>query len=193
MQLERKRSHHAEISATAANGPEQVGIVIRIRLYKFPIGQHDIRREEIVDGESALAGEVPDASAEGQSTNSGGRNNSAGSGKPKHVRGMIDVAPCASAADGDGARCRINARVFYRSEIDDQAVITNSQASRVVSAAADSEKQTLFPRKIYRLNYVRYVGAACYHTRLFVNHPVVHFAGVIVSFVARLDYRASQI
>ena len=140
MQLERKRSDDAEISTATTNSPEQIRVFIGIRFHKCPVRQYDIGREEIIDGQSALAGEVPDASAKGQSTNSGGRNDSAGSGEPKHMRGMIDIAPCASTAGSDGARSWINSRVFDRCEIDDQAVITNSQASGVVTATADCQK-----------------------------------------------------
>src|SRR5882724_6829573 len=105
------------------------------------------------------------------------------------MRRMIDIAPRASSAHGYRARRRINARVFHRREIDDQAIITNSQASGVVAATPDGQKQVLVPRKIYRLNYVRYVGTASYQLRPFVNHSIVHFAGVIVTLIARLYYR----
>jgi hypothetical protein len=107
------------------------------------------------------------------------------------MRRMIDIAPGASSAYGYRARRRVNARVFHRREVDDEAVITNSQASRVMSSTADGQKQILVSRKIYRPNYVRYVGTASYQPRPFVNHSIVHFAGVIVTLIARLYYRAS--
>ena len=107
------------------------------------------------------------------------------------MRRMIDIAPRASSAHGYRARRRINARVFHRREIDDQAIITNSQASGVVAATPDGQKQVFVPRKIYRLNYVRDVGTAHHQPRFFVYHSIVHFTGVVVTFVARLYYRAS--
>ena len=42
MQLERKRGYDAKISTTAANGPEQIGIFIRIRSDKFAVRKHDV-------------------------------------------------------------------------------------------------------------------------------------------------------
>src|SRR5438874_6594464 len=134
---------------------------------------------------------MPDSPAQCQSADASRRNNSARSGEPEDMRRMIDIAPGAASAHGCRARRRVNARVFDRCEVDDQAVITNSQASRIMSSTADCQKQILVSRKIYRLNYVRDVGTAHYQTRFFVNHSIVHFAGVIVTLIARLYYRAS--
>src|SRR5260370_9950878 len=134
---------------------------------------------------------MPDSPAQCQSADASRRNNSARSGEPEDMRRMIDIAPGASSAYGYRARHGVNARVFHRREVDDQAIITNSQASRVVSATPDGQNQTLASRKIYRLNYVRDVATPCHQSRPFMNHSIVHFARVIVSFVARLDYRAS--
>src|SRR5260370_11266492 len=131
---------------------------------------------------------MPDSSAQCQSADASRRNNSARSGEPEDMRRMIDIAPGASSAYGYRARRGVNARVFHRREVDDQAIITNSQASRVVAATADGQKQTLVSRKIYRLNYVRDGGTACHQPRPFMNHSIVHFPGFVVFFVARLNY-----
>ena len=50
VQSECKRSYHAKVSAAAANSPEQIRVFIGIRFHKVPIRQHDIGRDEIVDG-----------------------------------------------------------------------------------------------------------------------------------------------
>src|SRR5437016_672968 len=134
---------------------------------------------------------MPDSSAQCQSADASRRNNSAWSREPEDMRRMIDIAPGASSAYDCRARRRVNARVFHWREVDDEAVITNSQASRVMSSTADCQKQILVSRKIYRLNYIRDVGTASYQPRPFVDHCIVHFAGVVVTLVARLCYRAS--
>src|SRR6266496_6020675 len=105
MQLERKSSYHAEVSTAAANGPEQIGILIGIRLYECAVRQYDVGGEQIIDGESAFAGQMPDASAQGESANSCRGDDSTRSSKSKRVRGMIYIAPRASATDGDGSSC----------------------------------------------------------------------------------------
>jgi hypothetical protein len=57
-----------------------------------------------------------------------------------------------------------------------------------MSSTANGEKQVLFSRKLYRADYIRHIRAACYQPRLFVDHSVVHFAGIVVTVIARLDY-----
>ena len=104
------------------------------------------------------------------------------------MRGMIDIALRASSAGCYCPRGRVNPRVFHRREINNDTVIADSQAARVMSSTANGEKQVLFPRKLYRADYIRHIRAACYQPRLFVDHSIVHFAGIVVTFIARLDY-----
>src|SRR5947208_3111327 len=113
MQLKCKRGYDPEISAAAPKRPEQIGILIGIRFYKFAVRQHHVGREEIIDAQSTFAGEMADSSAKGQSANARRRNNSAGRRHSEHMRSVIDIAPGASAADNDGACCWINTRIFY--------------------------------------------------------------------------------
>ena len=53
---------------------------------------------------------------------------------------MIDITPGAACAHGDGPSCGLDPGVSYRGEINDQSIIANSQASRIMSAAADRKK-----------------------------------------------------
>ena len=66
------------------------------------------------------------------------------------MRGVIDVAPDTSTADGDSASRRIHPCVFDRREIDHQSVIANSQTARVVAAAADRNKEIVFSSRSLR-------------------------------------------
>src|SRR6266853_679103 len=100
---------------------------------------------------------MSDSSAQRQSANTRCRNNSAGRRHPEHVRGMIDIAPGASTADGDSARRWVNVRVFDRCKVDDQTVVTNSQAARVMTPATDRKEHIILSRKIHRADYVCHV------------------------------------
>ena len=75
------------------------------------------------------------------------------------MRGVIHVAPNASAADSDSARRRIDPRVFDRAQVNDQTVVANSQASGVMTSAADCDEQIIFSGKVYAANYVSHVRA----------------------------------
>src|SRR5262249_10865925 len=65
MQSEREGSDYAKIAAAAAKGPEQIDILIGVCLYKFAVRQDDVGGEQIIDTQSAFAGEMTDAAAQG--------------------------------------------------------------------------------------------------------------------------------
>src|SRR5438477_6752653 len=109
------------------------------------------------------------------------------------MRCVIDITPCAPAANGYSARRRIDPRIFYRAQIDDQPIVTNSQTSRVMSTAADRDKQIVLSRKVYGVNDVSYIGTTGDESRLFVDHGVVYLPGFIVIFVARFDQSPTQV
>src|SRR5208283_3997413 len=93
MQAEFEGGHYAEVSAAAADRPEQVAILARVGGYKPAVREHHVNREQVVDGEAVLAGEVADASAQGETTHAGGGYETAGRGHAEGMGGMVDVAP----------------------------------------------------------------------------------------------------
>ena len=62
---------------------------------------------------------------------------------------MINVAPDASAANRDGARNRIDPRVFDRRKVNHHTVIANPQAASVVPAASDGNQEIVIAREIH--------------------------------------------
>ena len=114
MQPEREGCDDAKIAAAAAKRPEQIGIFVGARFYKFAVGQDHIDREQIIDAQSAFSGEMTDAAAQGQSADASCRNDSAWRSESERVGGVINVAPDASAADCHNARHGIDTRVFDR-------------------------------------------------------------------------------
>src|SRR6476620_12031376 len=60
MQLECERSHDAKIAAAAAKRPEQIRIFVSVGFHKFAVRQDDVSREQIIDAQTAFAGEVTD-------------------------------------------------------------------------------------------------------------------------------------
>src|SRR5579884_3211371 len=65
MQPEGKRGDDTKISATAAERPEKVGILLGICLYKTAVCEDDICGDQVINAQPAFAGEMTDAAAEG--------------------------------------------------------------------------------------------------------------------------------
>src|SRR5262245_14695779 len=193
MELECESRDDAEISAATAKRPEQVRVFISACLNKVAIGQYDIGREEIIDTQPKFASEMPDSTAKSQSADASGRNDSAWRCEAEYMRCVIDVSPGASAPDNDRARFRIDTCIFYRAEVDDQSVVADSQAPRVMSAAADRHEQIVLSSEVHGGNDVRHVRTTGNQPRLFVDHSVVHLTSFIVILVTRFDQSATKV
>jgi hypothetical protein len=63
--------------------------------------------------------------------------------------GVIHIAPDASAAGCYSASRRIDSRVFDRRKINHQTVITNSQSTCIVTAAADGDEQIVISGEVH--------------------------------------------
>ena len=87
------------------------------------------------------ARQVPDAAAQRQAADAGGRDDAGRRRQAEGVRGVVHVAPGAAAVHAHGARRRIDADAFHARQVDHQAVVAGAQAAAVVPAAADGESQ----------------------------------------------------
>jgi hypothetical protein len=90
---EQERGDDAEVAAAAAQGPEEIGVFRFAGGDEAAVRQHQIGLEQIVDGQPELAGEVPDAAAQGETADPGRRDDAAGRNQPEGVGGVVDVAP----------------------------------------------------------------------------------------------------
>src|SRR5206468_12074100 len=109
------------------------------------------------------------------------------------MRCVIDITPCAAAANGYSARRRIDPRIFYWAQIDDQPIVTNSQTSRVMPTAADRDKQIILFSKVYGVNDVSHIRTTSDEPRLFVDHGVVYLPDFNVIFIPRHGQLSAKI
>src|SRR5207245_4118552 len=74
VQLQQERGDNAEVAATTAYCPEQVGMLLGAGGDKAAIGEHHVNAEQVVECQAQCTREVTDASAQRQSTDTGTRN-----------------------------------------------------------------------------------------------------------------------
>src|SRR5262249_6862494 len=84
-------------------------------------------------------------------------------------------------------------RVFDRRKIDHQTVVTNSQPTRIVAAAANRNKQIVVSREVYGTNHIGHVYAPRDQARLFVDHSIVNLSSFIVILIAWFDQAPTQV
>src|SRR5262245_65305837 len=71
VELKLEAGDDAEVAATAAQGPEQIFVLVIARGDLPAIGENDIGRQQVVDGEPDAAGQVAYAAAQPQAAHPG--------------------------------------------------------------------------------------------------------------------------
>ncbi len=99
MQPEEKGRDDAEVAATAPDRPVEVGVPVRGGTNRLTAREHDLGLEQVVDRETALAGQMPEAATQRETTDAGGRDDPARRRQAVLVGRGIDFAPSAATAD----------------------------------------------------------------------------------------------
>ena len=68
MELKLEAGDDTEIAAAAAQSPEQILVLVIARGDLPAIGEHNIGRQQVVDGQAHAAGQVADAATERQAS-----------------------------------------------------------------------------------------------------------------------------
>src|SRR5439155_14569618 len=100
----------------------------------------DVRRGEVVAREAKLAHRPADAATEREPGDAGGRNQTAGRGKPVRLGLVVDVGPDRAPANGRPAGRRIDTNAPHRREVDDDPFVDGRESRDAVTAAADSDR-----------------------------------------------------
>ena len=68
VRLQLQRGDHTEVSTGAADGPEQVGVMLVVDAERRPSASDDLGGDDVVDGQAVLARQVSDAAGGGETT-----------------------------------------------------------------------------------------------------------------------------
>ena len=193
VRLKQERGHDAEVPPSAAHRPEQVRILLGARDHEAAVSQHHIDREQVVDRQPVLPGQVSHSSAQRQPGNPGARDDARRHSQAEGVRRMVHIAPLAARAHQHGARGRIHPHVVDRRQIDHQAVVADAQTGRIVPAAADRNLQTIGLRHPHGGHHIGDIGALGDQPRPAIDHPVIDFPRLLVRRIFRLDHCAAEL
>jgi hypothetical protein len=192
MRAKQEARHHTEISAAAAQRPEQIRVLALARRDEAAVSEHHVRFQQVVDREAVHATQVTAAAAESETGNARGGNNACRNCQAECMRGVIDVALRAAGFDANRARRRVDADSFQPAEIDHDPAVAAAETGAVVTAAANCEQQIAIAREFNRRNDVRHVAATCDHVRPFLDHRVVELAGLLVAGIRSSNQVAAK-
>src|SRR6266404_7592885 len=143
MQLELERRHNTEIAATAADGPEKVGVLHCARLYERAVGGYHIGGDQIVHREPEFSAEPPEAATECQACDSRSRVDAERRGKTKGLRLFVELAERDARLNPRRALLRVDADGAHRRQVDKEPALANRVAGNVVATAAHRHKETV--------------------------------------------------
>jgi hypothetical protein len=192
MRLEQEARHHAKVAASAAQRPEEIGVLAFAGRDKTAVGQDNVRFEQVINRGAVLTREVPGAPADGEARNAGGRNDAKWHSQSERVGGMIDVAGRAASINPNGSACRFYAHAFHNREVDHQSVVATAKARATVAASTDGDKQALVAAEVHRGDDVGDVHAALNQARPLVDHAVVKSTGSIVVSITWTDESSAK-
>ena len=192
MQPERERGDHAEVPASAAQRPEQLGVLGRARRGERSVSGHQLRREQVVAREPVLAREPADPAAEREAADAGRRDQPAGRAQAVGLRRGVHLGPARAALHARGARDRVDLDAAHAREVDHEAAVARALAGDVVSAAADRGQQPLAAGEAHGLDHIGGARAAGDQRGPAVDRPVPDAARAVVVRVAGCDHVARQ-
>ncbi len=172
MKLEFERGHHPEIPAAAFQSPEKVGIFVIAGPHQAAIGGDYFRAEQVVAGESVLAHDPAEPSAQGQTRKPGIR---VSAGRRRQTKGLGCAVELAQPDSGLGtyhARDRIDCDSFHSSDVDYNPAVTHRFPTKAVTAGPDCRQQAVVARKVDRANDVFDLGAFNDHSGPLFDHAV---------------------
>ena len=192
MEIELQGGDHAETAAAAADGPEQVGVLIAAGGADHAVGGDDLDRAQVVAAEAVGAHHHAESTAEGEAGHAGDRHLSAGGGQPVDLRGAVDLAPGGAGLNAGGSGGGVDVDGPHGGEVDDQAVVADGAARHLVAATADARDGAMVPCDSYGLDDVGHVGAASDDGGVAVDQPVPDPTGLVVGGVITVDDLAAE-
>src|SRR4029079_3267988 len=147
MEPEGQRGDDAEVAAAAADRPEEVAVLLLVGGHKGAVGENDVSRDDVVDREPVLPGEVADAAPKrephpGRGEDSTRRRESEG------MRRVVDVPKGATALDGRKLLVRVDADALQQREVEHDPVVDDREPGRVVHPAANGQQSARLAREV---------------------------------------------
>jgi hypothetical protein len=99
MQAQLHRGDHPEAAATAAQRPEEVGVVVGGRGHDAPVGRDDLGAQQAVGREAVAASKPAEPAAEGVARHAHRGGGARQGREPEGRRGRQDIAPDGARAD----------------------------------------------------------------------------------------------
>jgi hypothetical protein len=180
METKAHRGNHAKIPAASTESPKQVRVFRRVRENERTIGQHDGCLEKVVADQAELRAHGAVSAAQSRPTHpdstgvGSDRDQAVRNGGDRHVFGR-----CAASNDCGLSR-GIDFDLPHARQVDDDAIVAQGSACKIVPTATHRERQGVLARRSYdNLNILAgFAESEERRTRFYCSVP--YFPGAFV-------------
>jgi hypothetical protein len=187
-----ERRGNAEVAAAAANGPEEVGVLIGACAEDPPVRHNQIGGAQVVQCEAVLGHQPSDPASERQSGYSGAANYSSRRRKTMDLGLPVELLPQDAALGADDTSPRVHVYALHRRQIDHQTVIERGVPCHIVAAATYSDAEVKRSCKFHRVDDVGDTVTARDRSRPFVDQPIVNPTPPVVTGIGGLYQLSSE-
>ena len=155
-----ERSSDPEVSASAANGPEEIGIGVAAYLELPSVNRYDVSREKVVARRTEHGHQDPFAAAEGETRNSYIGATAHRRGQAEWLHRLVEIAYQRACLRVGDALLFVDFDSLHCGEIDYDAAIAHAESGAAMAAAAYCHRYILSLGKVERAYNVIRTGAA---------------------------------
>ena len=178
-----ERRDDAEISAAAAERPQQLRIAVGAGAHHGAVRGHDLGCNEAVARESVRAQQVPDAAGQREPGDPGVDERPAGRREPVDGRGGVDVEPLGATLGAGEPTLRVDLDRAHVPQVDDEGIVRHAVPGDAVAAAADSDRQPGGTRRADCGDHVGSRPALHDDRRAAIDHAVERQPRLVVAVV----------
>jgi len=180
---------NAKISAAAAQGPEQIRVVLLTGMSKLAVRTDDVDADQVVDAEPETAHQQPDSPAERETRDTGVADGAERRGETEGLRRAIQFPEQHAALCVRSALLRIDADFLHRAHVDHQAALRHGVARHTVTAGVHAGEQLVRAGEVHRVDDVLRIGAAHDERRVSVEGRIPDATRGVIAFIGRQQQR----
>ena len=181
-----ERGHNAEVAAWPRRAQKRSACSSSLTVSTASVGGHELRGEEVVDGEAVLGHEEPEPSTEGQARDPRRGDRASGDGEPVELRLAVELCPRHTALRTRGAGRGIDMDPLHRREVDHQTSVGDRPSGDVVAATANRHLEGALTSRRPEPSTTSAVPPQRAMTgRTSVDHAVLDLAGLVVALAGQ--------
>ena len=184
--------HDAEVPATTPQTPEKVSVLVVARVHQPCVGSYDIHPHNVVRRPAPTPRQVSEPAAQGESRNTGERNETENGSKPVHLRFAIHFAEQATSLRVGDLSLWVHPDAAHERHVEHHRAVGRGQARDVVSSAFEAEQNIGFARELHAREHVGNAEAARDDGGPSIDHGVPDRSGLLKAHVARSEHRPPE-